>query len=160
MLRTEFIQIEYKLCFNIFKIKLSDLQERVRSDTWTGNTDTSDVIGRYGEHIVSNSVERLIDLYESFAIRILNDFFAHKSRHKCTWYQKTKNIFSIIDYVIRHQSLNIKTMDVRFYRGPECGSYHFLVKAKMMFNYKANQLWQKRCTWSYRNGEVEKDSSN
>jgi uncharacterized membrane protein len=57
----------------------------------------------------------------------------HKNIHKYTWEQQTKNLKTIIDYIISKQELKLKIQDVRAYRGPNCGTYHKLLVAKILF---------------------------
>jgi hypothetical protein len=56
-------------------------------------------------------------------------FFQHKGIYKFTWTQNTRNLKSIIDYVIVKQVFRVKTTNVRVHRGPCCGTDHYLVKA-------------------------------
>ena len=55
--------------------------------------------------------------------------------HKYTWEQDTKNLKTIIDYIITKQDLKLRVQDVRAYRGPNCGTDHNLLVAKMLFSY-------------------------
>jgi endonuclease/exonuclease/phosphatase family metal-dependent hydrolase len=49
------------------------------------------------------------------------------------WTQKTEEIKSIIDYVITKQRSTAQVMDVRVFRGAECGSDHYLVKGTIFW---------------------------
>ncbi|XP_030758033.1 craniofacial development protein 2-like [Sitophilus oryzae] len=102
----------------------------------TGFKLNDPVVGRYGEHIVNNNGDRLIHLCEQQALRIANGWFPHKDIHKYTWTQPTRNLKSLIDYIIVRQNTQMKISDVRVMRGPECGTDHFLVVAKSYFPYK------------------------
>ena len=42
---------------------------------------------------------------------------------------------TIINYIITKQDLKLKIQDVRAYRGPNCGSDHKLLVAKILFPY-------------------------
>ncbi|XP_030757794.1 craniofacial development protein 2-like [Sitophilus oryzae] len=99
----------------------------------TGFKLNNPVVGRYGEHIVNNNGERLIHLCEQQALRIANGWFPHKDIRKYTWTQPTRNLKSLIDYIIVRQNTQLKISDVRVMRGPECGTDHFLVVAKSYF---------------------------
>ncbi len=66
----------------------------------------------------------------------MNGFYCHRDIHKFTWTQPTRGLRSIIDFLIMRQQSNLKTLDVRVYRGPECGSDHYLTIAKMLINYR------------------------
>lgn len=93
------------------------------------------VVGKYGEEIINDNGNRLIGICESLSLRILNGFFPHKDIHKYTWNQPTKKLKSVIDYIILRQNTSIKVYDVRVYRGAECGSDHFLLRADFIFPY-------------------------
>lgn len=111
-------------------ILMGDLNARV------GRTENNEIIGRYGEDIRNESGQRLIDLCETQDLKILNGYFPHKEIHKFTWTQTNRNLKSIIDYVIQRQNSKLKAQDVRVYRGAECGSDHFMVKAIVLLQYK------------------------
>lgn len=96
-----------------------------------GKQRHSNVIGRHGEETVNDNGERLINLCDQFDLKITNTFFAHKEIHKYTWYQQTRGLKSIIDYLIVRQNSQIKIQDVRVKRGAECGSDHRLLEAKI-----------------------------
>lgn len=114
-------------------IIVGDLNSRV------GQRTNSKIIGPYGEINVNDNGERLIDICQSQQLKILNGFYKHKSIHNYTWVQHTRNLKSIIDYVITKQDTVMQVNDVRAYRGVSCGSDHYLVKAKIAFPYKYNK---------------------
>jgi hypothetical protein len=62
--------------------------------------------------------------------------FNYKNIHKYTWEQHTKNLKNITDYIITKQDLTLKIQDVRAYRGPNCGTDHKLLVAKILFTCK------------------------
>ena len=51
--------------------------------------------------------------------------------HKYTWEQHTRNLKSIIDYIIVKQKSEFQINDVRVQRGINCGSDHYVVRAKV-----------------------------
>ena len=63
------------------------------------------------------------------------DFFNHKNIYKYTYEQQTKNLKTIIDYIITKQDLKLKIQNVRAYRGPNCGTDHKLLVTKILFPY-------------------------
>jgi hypothetical protein len=69
----------------------------------TGTKVNNRVVGPYGESRINDSGERLIDLCESHNFRIMNGYFIHKMIHKFMWEQHTRNLKSIIDYIIVKQ---------------------------------------------------------
>ena len=69
----------------------------------TGTKVNNQVVGPYGETRINDNGERLIDLCESPNLRITNGYFKHKTIHKYMWEQHTRNLKSIIDYIIVKQ---------------------------------------------------------
>jgi hypothetical protein len=66
------------------------------------------------------------------SLKIWNGFFNHKNIYKYTWEQHTKNLKTIIDYIITKHDLKLKIQDVRAYRGPNCGTDHKLLVVKIL----------------------------
>ena len=63
----------------------------------------------------------------------MNGFYSHRDIHKYTWVQHTRNLRSIIDYLIVRQTSNLNVNDVRVHKGVTCGSDHYLVKGIIHF---------------------------
>lgn len=103
----------------------------------TGSRRGDKVIGQFGEVNVNNNGDRLADFCTQNTLKIENGFFKHKDIHKYTWIQHTRQRKSIIDYIITSQDKSTRVIDVRAYRGPECGSDHYLVKGLLYFPYKS-----------------------
>lgn len=101
-----------------------------------GQEENHPVVGMYGEITTNDNGMRLRDVCENMSLRIMNGFFSHKDIHKFTWEQPTRKLKTIIDYIIQRQNSKLKTTDVRVYRGPECGTDHYLVMAKVIVNYR------------------------
>jgi hypothetical protein len=108
-------------------IIMGDMNSRV------GKKDQDKIVGRYGEDTINDNGNRLINICNQNNLRIMNGFFQHRDIHKYTWSQHTKNLRSIIDYVITKQNKRIKIQETRACRGATCGSDHHLVKAKILF---------------------------
>ncbi|XP_039274981.1 uncharacterized protein LOC120349093 [Nilaparvata lugens] len=119
-------------------ILLGDFNGRV------GQKIDSGIIGRHGEDVVNDNGMRWIELCEQYSLRILNGFFQHKDIHKYTWTQNTRNLKSIIDYVVIKQDSAITPYDVKVWRGAECGSDHRLVKAPVNIKYNKRQRLQEQ----------------
>ena len=88
-------------------IMIGDFNARV------GKEKNSRVVGQHGEETINDNGERLIHICEQYDLKINNTFFIHKDIHKFTWYQHTRNLKSIIDYVITKQTSNIIVKGVR-----------------------------------------------
>ncbi|XP_044757060.1 uncharacterized protein LOC123315437 [Coccinella septempunctata] len=102
----------------------------------TGSKDNDTIVGKYGEQITNTNGQRLVDLCHGLSLKIMNGFFPHKNIHKFTWTQPTRKLSSIIDYIIMKQRSRINNLDVRVYRGSECGSDHHLVVTRLEINYR------------------------
>jgi len=97
----------------------------------TGTKVNNQVVGPYGETRINDNGERLIDLCESPNLRITNGYFKHKTIHKYMWEQHTRNLKSIIDYIIVKQKSKFQIHDVRVQRGINCVSDHYVVRGKV-----------------------------
>lgn len=140
-----------QLSFEITKIGhsreivlLGDLNAR------TGRKSGDRTVGQFGEDTTNDNGLRLISMAEQNELKILNGFFQHPWIHKFTWTQETRNLKSIIDYIIVRQKSKLKFNDVRVHRGPTCGSDHHLLKAKVIFPPKSKKRTkpfktQRRC---------------
>lgn len=102
----------------------------------TGKKINNKTVGQFGEDTINDNGYRLIALSEHNQLKILNGFFEHPLIHKYTWTQHTKKLRSIIDYILIRQKTKLIAEDVRAYRGPTCGSDHYLIKAKIIFPWK------------------------
>ena len=101
----------------------------------TGRKTGDTVVRNFGEDIVNDSSKRLIELCTHTSLKIWNGVFNHKNIHKYIWEQHTKNLKTIIAYIITKQGLKLKIQDVRAHRGPNCGTDHKLLVAKILFPY-------------------------
>jgi len=93
------------------------------------------VVENFGEDVINDNGERLIELCTQTSLKIWIGCFNHKNINKYTWEQHTKNLKTIIDYIITKQDSKLKIQDVRAYRGPNCGTDHKLLMAKILFPY-------------------------
>ncbi|XP_030747932.1 craniofacial development protein 2-like [Sitophilus oryzae] len=108
-----------------------------------GRKENDSAIGRFGEEITNDNGERVIEICQLNDLKVTNGFFRHKDIHRYTWTQETRELKSIIDYIIIRRRSTIKIRDVRVQRGAECGSDHRLLLAKMEFpwmNRKTNNI--------------------
>lgn len=98
----------------------------------TGKRIKHHIVGSNGEDTLNNNGQRLIDICEQHELRITNGYFKHKAIHTYTWREVARNRKSIIDYLIVKQQTKMKVLDVKAHRGPDCGSDHYLVKARVL----------------------------
>jgi len=97
----------------------------------TGTKVNNQVVGPYGETRINDNGERLIDLCESHNLRITNGYFKHKMMRKHKWEQHTRNLKSIIDYIVVKQKSKFQIHDVRIQRGVNYGSDHCVIRTKV-----------------------------
>ena len=117
-------------------ILLGDLNAR------TGSGINDAVVGSFGEEVTNDSGERLIEMCREHRLKIMNGFYKHKNIHKYTWCQHTRQLKSIIDYVICRQNTKMYIEDVKVQRGAECGSDHYMLRAKIYFPFRHVQRTQ------------------
>jgi len=63
----------------------------------TGEKINDLVVGPFGEEVINDNGDKLIDICEQNALKILNGYFKHKRIHQYTWHQDTQELRSIID---------------------------------------------------------------
>ena len=74
-------------------------------------------MGPFGEEVINDNGDRLIDVCERTSLKTLNGYFKHKKIHQYTWHQDTLELKSIIDYIVAGQNSDLKYQDVRVFRG-------------------------------------------
>jgi hypothetical protein len=57
-------------------------------------------VGPFGEEIINDNGDKLIDVCEQNSLKILNGYFKHKKIHQYTCHQDALELKSIIDYII------------------------------------------------------------
>ncbi|XP_072160540.1 uncharacterized protein [Bemisia tabaci] len=103
----------------------------------TGRRIGCKVVGPFGEDVVNDNGNRIIEVCEQNELKILNGFFQHRDIHKYTWVQRTRDLRSIIDYAITNQTTKIKVQQVKVCRGLSCGSDHHFLKIEIAFPVKS-----------------------
>ena len=83
----------------------------------TGKKVNNLVVGPFGEEIINDNGDKLIDICEQNSLKVLKGYFKHKRIHQYTWHQDTKELRCIIDYIIGRQSSGLKLHDIRVFRG-------------------------------------------
>lgn len=106
---------------------LGDINSRVGREVIDG------VLGPYGEEAENDNGQRLKEVCELYKLTIMNTVFKHRDINKYTWENRTRNLKSIIDYVLARKKREIIIQDVKVNRGPECGTDHYMVIAKVAF---------------------------
>jgi hypothetical protein len=124
--------------FNEEIIKIGNSREIVIAGDFNSRTRkkvNNLVVGPFGEEVLKDNGDKLIDICEQNSLKILNGYFKHKGIYQYTWHQDTKEQRSIIDYIIAGQKSGLKFQDVRVFRGMTVGSDHYLINAKILFLY-------------------------
>jgi exonuclease III len=90
-----------------------------------------DVTGKHSLHHVTNdNGNRMIDFEISKNMIISSTCFPHKAIHKGTWPTPDGRTTNQIDHVMISKRGASSIIDVRTYRGADCGSDHFLMGIK------------------------------
>jgi len=82
------------------------------------------------EHCNDNSI-KLVSFVASNGMTISNTTFPHKSIHKVTWKSPDDSTRNQIDHVLIQCRYRNSIVDVRSYRGADCGTDHFSNKIEM-----------------------------
>ena len=130
----------YEILNNVVN-EIGNSREIILAGDWNGRTgkqNGNEVVGPFGEETVNDNGERIIELCEQYLLKITNGFYEHKEIHKFTRHQDTLQQRSIIDYIIVRQKTGMIVQDVRAFRGPNCGSDHYLVNSKIWFPFHKN----------------------
>jgi len=79
-------------------------------------------VGPFGEEVINDNGDKLIDICEKKFIKFLNGYFKQKRIHQCIWHQDTRELRYITDYIISIQNSGLKFQDIRLFRGMNVGS--------------------------------------
>ena len=92
-------------------IVMGDMNGRVGS-----RTEDVNVVGRYGEEIVNENGECLLELCRGSDLVVLNGWFPHKKVHKMTYVQgmvEGMDRKAILDYFCVSKDMKTSAVDVR-----------------------------------------------
>jgi hypothetical protein len=56
----------------------------------TGKKINNLVVGPFGEEVINDNGDKLIDACEQNFLKFLNGYFQHRKMHRYTWYQDTQ----------------------------------------------------------------------
>lgn len=90
-----------------------------------------EVMGPFGEDIRNNNGERLLNFCILNNMLVTNTLFEHKNIHRYTREMSSRGEKSIIDYILVQKEKRAIVLDTKVRRGPEIGSDHYVVTAKI-----------------------------
>jgi hypothetical protein len=108
------------------KILLGDFNAKV------GREDTFKLtIRNESTHEISNdNGVRVVNFATSKNLAVKSIMFPHRSIHKYTWTSPDGKIHNQIDHILKDRRQHSSILDVRYFRGADCDSDHYLVVAK------------------------------
>lgn len=74
---------------------------------------------------------RLLSFAATNNLVIGNTVFQHLTKHRLTWRNPAGKDSAMLDYVLINNRFRSTLQDVRAMRGPDCGSDHYLIRAKL-----------------------------
>jgi hypothetical protein len=90
------------------------------------------IIGNESSHEISNdNGVRVVNFDTSKNLVVKSTMFPHRSIHKYTWTSPDGNTHNQIDHILIDRRRHSSVLDVRFLRGADCDSDHYLVVAKV-----------------------------
>lgn len=108
-------------------ILAGDLNAHVGADRsgWEGT------LGRFGHGEINDNGLRLLSFAAANNLVVGNSLFRHPRKHQLTWRNPSGEDSALLDYILISRRFRSSLKDVRAMRGPDCGSDHYLVRAKV-----------------------------
>ena len=97
-------------------------------------------LGRFGHGEINDNGLRLLSFAASNNLVVGNSQFQHPRKHQLTWRNPSGEDSAILDYILINFRFRSSLKDVRAMRGPDCGSDHYLVRAKVQLRLKQGKL--------------------
>jgi endonuclease/exonuclease/phosphatase family metal-dependent hydrolase len=109
---------------------------KIRLGDFNGKVGREDIfkltIGNDNSHEISNdNGVRAVNFATSKNLVVKNTMFPHRSIHKYTWTSPDGKTHNQIDHILINRRRHSSILDVRSFRGADCGSDHYLVVAKV-----------------------------
>ncbi|KAF0714277.1 ribosome biogenesis protein TSR3 isoform X1, partial [Aphis craccivora] len=113
-------------------ILLGDFSAKIGKEECFKTTTVSNSL----HQLSNNNGFRLIELATGMGLKIKSTSFPHNKIHKGTWRSPGGRYINQIDHVLVSARFSNSILDVRTFRGAECGSDHFLVFGKLKVKLK------------------------
>ncbi|RXN18970.1 endonuclease exonuclease phosphatase family [Labeo rohita] len=88
-------------------------------------------LGRFGHGEINDNGHRLLSFAAANNMVIGNSIFQHPLKHRLTWRNPSGKDSAMLDYVLINTRFRSSLQDVRAMRGPDCGSDHYLIRARL-----------------------------
>lgn len=88
-------------------------------------------MGKFGHAKMNDNGLRLLSFAATNKLVLGNTLFQHSLKHRLTWRNPRGNDLALLDYVLINTRFRSSLQDVRAMRGPDCGSDHYLVRARV-----------------------------
>lgn len=88
-------------------------------------------MGNFGHGEINDNGLRLLTFAVSNNLVVGNTCFQHPQKHKLTWRNPAGQDSAVLDYIMISSRFRSSLRDVRAMRGPDCGSDHYLVRARL-----------------------------
>ena len=87
----------------------------------------------FGEDIVYDNGERLTEFCSINVLKITNVFYKHKDILKYRSYKHSRQLKTIIDYIITKQRTELKLFDGRIQKAADYSSDYFMIEQDLHF---------------------------
>jgi CRISPR/Cas system CSM-associated protein Csm2 small subunit len=86
--------------------------------------------------VINDNGLRLLSFASSNSLVVGNSHFQHPLKHQLTWRHPSGHDSAMLDYILISSRFRSSLKDVRAMRGPDCGTDHYLVRAKLQLRLK------------------------
>jgi hypothetical protein len=140
----QFPRNDTKVLFGDFKAKIG--RENTLKPT----------IGKESLHEISNDKEvRVVNFATSENLVVRSTMFPHRKFHKYTWTSPEGNTHNQIDHILIDRRQHSSILDVRYFRGADCDTDHYLVVAKVRERLAVGKQAARRSNFKKLNEDVK-----
>ena len=90
-----------------------------------------EIMGKFGHGEINDNGLCLMSFAAANNFIIGNSHFQHPQKHQLTWWNPSGKDSAILDYILINTRFSSSLKDMQAMRGPDCGSDHYLVWAKV-----------------------------